>query len=61
MSLIGSTACMVFSYTFPGLLAIRLGTGASTARKAGAAGAVAMSAVIALLAVYNTLMGKSEM
>ncbi len=55
VSLVGSTACVTFSYIFPGLLVLRRDT--STARRACAAGMIGLGSVMAALAVFNTLSG----
>ena len=58
VSLVGSTACVTFSYVFPGLLLVRRAQSAG-GRVLGA-GAVALAAVMASVAVYNTLTGNAD-
>ncbi|GAB4819195.1 hypothetical protein N2152v2_006241 [Parachlorella kessleri] len=59
VSLVGSTACVTFSYIFPGLLVIK-GDSRGVAR-AFAYGAVALAGVMACTAVYNTAIGNTDM
>lgn len=58
VSLVGSTACVTFSYVFPGLLLVR------RARTAGGrvlgAGAVGLAALMATVAIFNTLTGNAS-
>jgi sodium-coupled neutral amino acid transporter 11 len=57
VSLVGSTACVTFSYVFPGCLLFR------RARTAGGkilgAGAVVLAALMAVVAIVNTLSGNA--
>ena len=57
MGLIGSTACVTFSYVIPGLILARLGRG-PLARHVGGA-LVALAAVMAATAVANALSGNA--
>lgn len=59
LSLVGSTACVTFSYVFPGLL---MSAGGATCRGRTAGKAViAMAAVMAGVAVANTLSGHADL
>ena len=55
VSLVGSTACVTFSYVFPGLLVLR--RDGRPLWRAAAAGMIVLAAVMAVLAIYNTLCG----
>lgn len=59
VSLVGSTACVTFSYVFPGLLLFRKAKTAGG--RAAGAGAVALAAAMATTAVINTLSGNAEL
>ena len=59
MGLIGSTACVTFSYVFPGLIMAR-GGGSAASRTAGAS-IVVLAAIMAATAIANTLAGNQEM
>ena len=59
VSLVGSTACMNFSYVFPGLLLARKAKTAGG--RAMGSGAVTLAAAIAASAIYNTLSGTAEL
>ena len=58
VALVGSTACVTFSYVFPGLLLVRKSRG--VAGRALGGGAVALAAVIAIVGIYNALTGDAE-
>ena len=58
VSLVGSTACVTFSYVFPGLLLRKAKTAGG---RAAGAGAVALAAAMAATAVINTLSGNAEL
>ena len=55
LSLVGATACVTFSYIFPGLLVLRCQRAALP--RAGARGMIALGAVMAAIALYNRLAG----
>lgn len=55
VSLIGSTACVMFSYVFPGLLTARCGD--SRAVRVGGVSIVVLAAIIAVTTVIGTLTG----
>ena len=55
VSLIGSTACVTFSYVFPGLLLFRRAQ--NGAGKALGGAVVGLAALIASTAIFNTLTG----
>ncbi|KAG7671241.1 hypothetical protein Ndes2526B_g02287 [Nannochloris sp. 'desiccata'] len=57
VSLVGSTACVTFSYVFPGCLLFRRAR--TTGGKVLGAGAVALAALMAVVAVLNTLSGNA--
>jgi amino acid permease len=57
VSLVGSTACVTFSYVFPGCLLFRRAR--TVGGKALGAGAVALAALMATVAVVNTLSGNA--
>lgn len=59
VSLIGSTACMAFSYVAPGLLLAR--DSKSRAGRASGVGAILLAASISTVAIYNTLSGQFDM
>lgn len=56
LSLVGATACVTFSYIFPGLLVLRCQR--SALQRAGAAGLLALGAAMAGIALYNRLTGR---
>ena len=55
VSLVGSTACVTFSYVFPGLLLWRLGE--TPSQRAGGGAAIALAGAMAALAVGNFVSG----
>ncbi|GAB4822555.1 hypothetical protein N2152v2_009601 [Parachlorella kessleri] len=55
VSLVGSTACVTFSYVFPGLLVLRRDSRPLWRTAAG--GMIVLAAVMAVLAIFNTLCG----
>jgi amino acid permease len=57
VSLMGSTACVTFSYVFPGLLLYRRAR--TVGGKVLGAGAVALAALMAAVAIVNTLSGNA--
>jgi hypothetical protein len=57
VSLVGSTACVVFSYIFPGLLVLKNESGVVERGVAG--GVVVLGVMMAVIAVYDTLTGQS--
>lgn len=59
LSLVGSTACVTFSYIFPGLIKLR--NGRTRLGRAGGASVVAMAVVMAGVAIVNTLAGHAEL
>ena len=59
VSLIGSTACMVFSYVAPGLLLAR-DSKSGTGRACGV-GAILLAASISAVAIYDALSGQFDM
>lgn len=59
MSLIGSTACVTFSYIFPGLISGRNGEGLFA--RAGGYAVVGMAGIIAIITIVNTLSGHVEL
>ncbi len=56
LSLVGATACVTFSYIFPGLLVLRCQR--SALQRGGAAGLLALGAAMAGIALYNRLTGR---
>lgn len=58
LALVGSTACVTFSYFFPAALLWRLHK--HPGPRAGAASMVALGAVMAAIAVYDRLRGRGE-
>ena len=56
LALVGSTACVTFSYVFPSLLILRCQRG--LAARAGALGLLTLGAAMAAIAVYNRLAGQ---
>ena len=58
VSLVGSTACVTFSYVFPGLLLVRRAR--TTGGRVIGGGAVGLAALMASVAIYNTLTGNAS-
>ena len=56
LALVGSTACVTFSYVFPSLLILRCQRGLAV--RAGALGLLTLGAAMAAIAVYNRLAGQ---
>ncbi|KAL4421082.1 hypothetical protein ABPG77_001377 [Micractinium sp. CCAP 211/92] len=56
LSLVGATACVTFSYIFPGLLVLRCQR--SALQRGGAAGLLALGAAMAGIALHNRLTGR---
>lgn len=59
LSLVGSTACVTFSYIFPGLIKAR--NGRKRGGRAGGIAVVLMAVVMAGVAIVNTLSGHAEL
>jgi hypothetical protein len=59
VSLVGSTACMVFSYVAPGLLLLQ--DSESGAGRACGVGALILASSISTVAIYNALSGQFDM
>ena len=53
---VGSTACVAFSYVFPGLLVLRKDPG--LLRRGAAGGMLVLGGSMAVLSVYNNLRGQ---
>ena len=58
LALVGSTACVTFSYVFPSLLILRCQRGVAV--RAGALALLALGAAMAGIAVYNRLAGQGH-
>lgn len=58
VSLVGSTACVTFSYIFPGLLVRR---DPQLWRRVAGLGTVGLGVVMAVVAVFNTLSGHASL
>lgn len=59
LALVGSTACVTFSFFFPAALVLEGGRGGAAAR-AGAVSMIALGAAMAVIAVYDQLTGRGE-
>lgn len=59
LSLVGSTACVTFSYIFPGLIMAR--NGKTRLGRVGGGSTVIMAVVMATVAITNTLSGHADL